>query len=350
MKNKIVKENLHQLLRETPTRRLDKRTKLVIFSDLHMGNGTVRDDFLKNSKLFLYVLKNYYLKRKYGLILNGDVEELQRFSFNRILRKWKEIYKVFKDFKKRSAFYKIIGNHDYELMYHKELNIQLLPAMKFQFDGNDLFIFHGHQGSRFHERYHYLSTFILRYIANPLGIKNYSPAYSSNKRYKVEKNVYEFSSQNKVVSIIGHTHRPLFESLSKIDSLKFKIEQLCRDYTVANKIDKKKMKIAIRRHKEELQHLYKKSTSVDYRSNIYGDLVIPCLFNSGCVIGKRGITAIEIADNKICLVHWFDKRRSKKYLNYYDTKPKSLGKSNYYRICIKQEHLNYVFTRINLLT
>lgn len=39
---------------------------------------------------------------------------------------------------------------------------------------------------------------------------------------------------------------------------------------------------------------------------------IPCLFNSGCVIGKRGVTAPEIEEVNIRLVHWFDSRISKK--------------------------------------
>jgi hypothetical protein len=46
--------------------------------------------------------------------------------------------------------------------------------------------------------------------------------------------VYGFSSRRKIVSIIGHIHRPLFESLSKIDTLKYRIEQLCRHYPLAS--------------------------------------------------------------------------------------------------------------------
>ena len=76
---------------------------------------------------------------------------------------------------------------------------------------------------------------------------------------------------------------------------------------------------------------------------------IPCLFNSGCVIGKRGITCLEIEDGQIRLVHWFDKNVSKKYLTKSGYEPEQLGDSDIYRMVINAESLDYIFTRINFL-
>ncbi|MEM6831785.1 MAG: hypothetical protein AAF551_14840, partial [Bacteroidota bacterium] len=77
---------------------------------------------------------------------------------------------------------------------------------------------------------------------------------------------------------------------------------------------------------------------------------IPCLFNSGTVIGKRGITCLEIEGDKIRLVHWFDKSISKKYLTHSGYEPQRLEGTNFYRMVINEESLQYIFTRINFLS
>ena len=69
--------------------------KRVIFSDLHMGNGTRRDDFSENSELFYSALSEYYLPRGYDLILNGDVEEFHKFTWRQIFHAWNKIYALF---------------------------------------------------------------------------------------------------------------------------------------------------------------------------------------------------------------------------------------------------------------
>lgn len=350
MKSKFINDHLHQLFSNTLPIRLTNDDKIVIFSDLHVGNGSARDDFMINSELFRDILENYYLKNGYKLILNGDVEELQKFSISSIHHAWKELFKLFHEFKNQNGYFKTIGNHDYNLIFKEKYRKHTLPALRMLYEDDSIFIFHGHQASLFYENYNYIATFVLRYLANPLGIKNQSPAYDSKKRYKIEKYVYHFSSQNKLLSIIGHTHRPLFESLSKVDSLKFQIEQLCRQYTIADAQKRKRMERQIMEYKDELKELYAKRSKDAFRSTLYSRLIVPCLFNSGCVIGKRGITGIELSEGKILLVHWFDKSRSEKYLSYQDIESYSLGESNHYRVVLKSENLNYIFTRIRLLS
>jgi hypothetical protein len=192
---------------------------------------------------------------------------------------------------------------------------------------------------------------MLRYVANPLGIKSYSVSYDSMKKYRVERRIYRYSSAKKVVSIIGHTHRPLFESLSKIDSLKFRIEQLCRDYLNSTNSSRESLQEDITLHKRELEDLYEKNGRNGARSSLYNSrLLIPCIFNSGCGIGKRGITAIEIEEENISLVHWFDSNRSAKYFSFHEYDPERLEESDYFRVVLKTDHLDYIFTRIRLLS
>jgi UDP-2,3-diacylglucosamine pyrophosphatase LpxH len=352
--NKKIFKRLAVFYSQIPVLRVSRKDKIVIFSDLHMGDGGRHDDFLKNSSLFRYVLENYYDRRKYKLLLNGDVEELQRFPDKKIYRQWESIYAVFSRFRKRNDLLKIIGNHDYELGYKESLSgIPVSQGLRLQLNKNEMVVFHGFQANRYPKIYYVLSTLILRLLANPLGIKNYSVAYNSRKRYTVEKRVYQFAKREKVIAIIGHTHRPLFESLSRVDTLKFNIERLCRLYPESRTSQKKKLEEKLAIWKNELSAILAKDSRYIHRDLIYlydSEPLVPCIFNSGCVIGRRGITAIEIAGNQIRLVYWFDRTVSQKIFDTHDRSPQKLDDTDFYRLVLKKEDLDYIFTRVKLLS
>lgn len=350
--NKVVYENLDKLFDKSETIPLDNTQKWVIFSDLHVGDGSSTDDFRTNSHLFLTALKDFYNKKDYGLILNGDVEELQRFSLKKITTKWPDLYQTFELFSKKDKFIKTIGNHDLELEYKEKVPFKeyLKESIKLNYKNDNIFVFHGHQASKKFQKHNELIGFTLKYFANPLGIKNYSVAHSSKKQYNIEKRVYHYSSYNKIASIIGHTHRPLFESLHKVERLKYKVEQLCRDFSQHNQ-NEGKISEAIKLLKKDIKKYYKENTDHNYQSYVYNAAFhVPCVFNSGCVIGKRGMTCIEIEDGNISLVHWFDKKISKKYLQQSGYEPTELPNTDYYRMVINKESLDYIFTRIKFLS
>jgi predicted phosphodiesterase len=347
----FIKE-LAELFEEAPEINLSKTDKIVIFSDLHIGNRGRQDDFLRNSASFMYILEHYYLKNDYTLVLNGDIEELQKFSLKKIAAKWPELYRLFQQFERKNALYKITGNHDLELQFVKNpyLKTPITKALKLNYHGHKIAIFHGHQASLIMERFYLLWKVLLRYFANPLGIKNISHSHDNSTRFKTERRVYNFSRDRKIVSIIGHTHRPLFESMSKVDCLKFKIEQLCRDYSTAGEKARRELAAKIQKYHQELEYLLAKNNSEDLRSSLYNsDLLVPCIFNSGCVIGRKGITAIEIRGGNIGLVHWFDQNNSQKYFDFNGYLPEQLEESDYHRVILKEENLDYIFTRIQLL-
>jgi len=355
MFEKNIQKRLNSLLKTAKKKDIQPDDKLVIFSDLHMGNGGKGDDFVKNGDFFYYILENYYLKNKYQLILNGDIEELQRFSLKKIIKRWQKIHDIFNIFHQKGKLLKHYGNHDYNLSYIKKYinEISIQETVKLTYKKNVILVFHGHQANRLGKIFYYLSSLVLQLVANPLGIKNYSVAYNSRKKYAVEKRVYNFAKNKKVLAIIGHTHRPLFESLSKIDSLKFKIEQICRIFPEANSGDKVVLEKRLKKYKNELQILMKKNKQNPCRdiSSLYdSEPLVPCIFNSGCVIGKSGITSIEIYEGKIFLVYWFNKEITGKYFDFEKEKPERLNNSNYYRFILKQESLDYIFTRVKLLS
>ncbi len=349
----LILDNLKNLCRDAPCSNITDEDKIVIFSDLHVGNGSERDDFKPNAGMWFEIALDWYLDKKFKLILNGDIEELQRFHINSVMTYWTSFYHVLNAFKSRSGLIKIIGNHDHELLLRRDYPYfdHLANAVKFVYRKQPILVFHGHQANVLYEKYNDLAGFVLRYFIHPLRIKNRPVASDRKKQFKVEKKVYEFSSRNKLISIIGHTHRPLFESLSRADFLKFQIEALCRVYPSCEAFEQKRIEEEISYFKDELQKNNENSNGERLLSSLYNnDVLIPCMFNSGCVIGKRGMTAIEIANGEISLVHWFDSDRSKKYLTHYEQyHPQKMPGTNYYRVEMKKDSLEYVSTRIKLL-
>jgi UDP-2,3-diacylglucosamine pyrophosphatase LpxH len=349
-------EQLEKIFTNTPAVNISDSDDLVIFSDLHMGDGSKMDDFLHNGPLFQYILEHYYEKKNYKLILNGDIEELYRFSLKAVASRWQELYKVFKRFNNRRSLFKLVGNHDFQLSLLKRSSedIPILEALKLRYHDHYILIFHGHQASqRFYNGLHWLINIVFRFFANSLRIKNYSVAQNKRKKYKIEKRVYDFARIMKIMALIGHTHRPLFESLSKQETLKFKIENLCREYPAADPARKTVLEKRIRKYKKELREILYKREEEDLISNLYNsnaEPLVPCLFNSGCAIGKSSVTSIEISRGNIRLVYWFDKNVSQKYFDFNGYKLEQLEGSPYYRVILKEESLNYMFTRIRLLS
>ena len=345
---------LDEIYQVAPEYKIKKNSKWVIFSDLHIGDGSNKDDFKLNANLFINTLQEYYLSGNFKVILNGDVEELQKFTYNKILNAWPKLFKVFDQLNQKGALIKIIGNHDLGLMLDNgnKSRYPLHHAIRLYWKEHPLFIFHGHQVSSKYLKYNRLFEMTLKYLARPLRIKNFSVAHNSQKQYEIEKKAYQYSVSRKIASVIGHTHRPLFESLYKPDRLKYKIEGLCRKYIETHsELDKKKIKRSIKKYKKELVKINKVGKRPVFKESLYDTIfTIPCLYNSGCAIGKRGITALEIEKGLIRLVHWFDKNTSKKYLKNYGYDPVQLGDTDYYRMIINEETLDYISARIQLLS
>lgn len=347
-----IESTLQALFDSTEPLPLGALHRMVVFSDLHLGDGGPRDDFAPNAEMMHAVLRDHYLAGGFALVLNGDIEELQRFRWDAIHAQWASLYGLCEDFRAGPGFWKIVGNHDEGLVRRERAGVDrdLRDALRLSFDGNTLFLFHGHQATIFFERFNDVSGFFLKYVANTLRIRNYPVNIESQKKYRTEHRVYAFSSTRKIVSVIGHTHRPLFESLSKIDGIRFRIERLCRDYPAASPPARAAIEEAIRSSKAELERLWESDREEALRSSLYNDQIcIPSLFNSGSAIGKRGVTAIEIADGSIALVHWFHGTRSSHHLTDEGSAAERLGETDFYRTVLKQDLLDYVFTRIRLL-
>ena len=348
--------HLEGLLKKARSVHLDHSSRILILSDLHMGNGGRLDEFRQNAELLRTILGSHYLPEKYSLVLNGDIEELFKFPLKSIASKWGDFYDLFLKFEKNGFFLKTYGNHDSALLDEKDyaLASSLVESIKFHYGKETILLFHGHQASvLLWETYSILSRAIilfLRYIAKPVGIRNFSVAYNSRRRFAIEKSIYEFSNQSKIVSIIGHTHRPLFESLSKVDYLNYRIEDLCRAYSSIAAEKRSEVEQNITALKTDLDACFQKGKIIGLRSGLYNNVPIPSVFNSGCTIGKRGVTALEIEGNIIRLVCWYNGKERPKFISVKDHSPTELGSTGFSRIVLNEDSLDYVFSRLHLLT
>jgi UDP-2,3-diacylglucosamine pyrophosphatase LpxH len=324
--------------------------KVLVISDFHMGNGSRSDDLNKNAHLLTEILEDYYLPNDYYLVLNGDIEELQRFSLSAVRRQWKKLYSVFDRFAEKGRLYKNLGNHDESLIFEKKYPYNLFNAVHIETGILPVYVFHGHQSSKVYNKYNHLIRLGLRYLLKPFGIRNISSARSPYRRFFVEKQAYQFSLENNCVSIIGHTHRPLFESLGRFEYIKFEIERLCRDYPSSSGAEQEKIAKEVSKLRYELGKLKRSERRDILRQSLYGDeLPIPCLFNSGSAIGKKGINAIEFDRQRISLVYWYNEGEGKQFVSRGGYNIIHLANSSARRAILNEDELEYVEAKIHLL-
>lgn len=374
---RLLIHNMARTFARSPEIPIRPADRFVIFSDLHMGDGSRTDDFAHNAPLFQAILERHYLDQNFRLVLNGDVEELHKYPLARNVARWQPLYDLFAQFALHTKLYKIAGNHDDELLSADcvyPLPVPILEGLRLRHGGETLFIFHGHQASWYQTHWLAANRWLVRWVVKPLGIKNYTLSHNTRLKFKLEQRVYQFARERRLLACIGHTHRPLFESLSKVDWLRFRIEQLCREYPLAAPDERSAIEAEIQTCNAELAESLEKDRREFSRRNrmsparwmrsgsdtdsprpshagtIYTpEPLVPCMFNSGCVIGKRGLTGLEIADGRIALVHWFDSRVSSKHLSAGGHPSELLAGTPYHRIVLKDDPLDYILTRIRLL-
>jgi len=264
------------------------QSKFVIFSDLHKGARDGADDFTLAEPNYLAALKHYN-EQLFHLIILGDSEELWENTLIQVKKFNRATFDSEALFLQRHAFTKIFGNHDLDWEINPLASTELrkiygadlaaLEGVILQGTLNnrtvEIFCTHGHQGDSQSDG-NLFTKFFISNIWAPLQaflrINPNTPAY--NQSLKTEHNgmMYDWSSQQRdLLLITGHTHQPVFESLT---------------------------------HFERIQR------QQDATGKIFKDIK-PTYFNTGCCCFDDGdITGIEISEGQIRLIKWTQKKGS----------------------------------------
>lgn len=282
--------------------------KFVIFSDQHKGGRNGADDFILAEANYLAALEHYD-KNGFCLIGLGDCEELWENTLGKVKDSYPKTFEAEKKFVARKAFVKVLGNHDlfwgndpfawWQLKKLYDEDIRVYEAVILNVvTGNavlNIFCTHGHQGDAQSDG-NWFSKFFVARIWAPLQaylrINPNTAAYNTEKKTLHNEIMYEWSAQQKnALLITGHTHQPVFTSLTHIERL---YKQLQRAKADGDARAINELEAEIRKREIEFS-----AVSVDYL------VMKPTYFNSGCCCFVDGdITGIEIENGFIRLIKW----------------------------------------------
>jgi UDP-2,3-diacylglucosamine pyrophosphatase LpxH len=285
--------------------------RFIIFSDQHKGCRDGADDFMLCEPNYLAAL-DYYNAKDFCYIAMGDCEELWENTWTDVKKQQRPSFAKEKKFIDRNAFIKIFGNHDlywandpFAFIQLKDVfgtAVPIYEGVVLQANSNgqplQLFCAHGHQGDTMSDG-NWFSKFFVSNIWAPLQaftrINPNTPAYDAQLKTLHNSIMYDWSAQQKnLLLITGHTHQPVFESLTHM-------EQLYRQLLFARQ-QKDENKIGTLQKEVQLRKFEYTTISEDYLT------LKPCYFNSGCCCYNDGdITGIEIDDGCIRLVKWHSK-------------------------------------------
>ncbi|TAH54677.1 MAG: serine/threonine protein phosphatase [Treponema sp.] len=350
MKYDIFLDSFRQFVADTPEEELQDDRKYVFLSDMHMGNGGGRDDLAINRHLVEDMLEHWYLPNGYYLILNGDIEDLNKFPLFAIRKAWKHLLELFDAFDRAGRLRKICGNHDLELMAQRDYPWEVRQGLMYRYGNNRIFVFHGHQASNLYVNYKRISSFLIRWVVKPLHIRNSGLSKNPRKRFAKERRIYQAARALGLVAITGHTHRPLFESLSKYDNVRFTLERLLDEFLDAENGRKEALQKEICLYRDELYRLANAKEKEKKTQSLYDDgpFLIPCLFNSGCATGKNGLNVLEITEGTIALMYWTSREHSHPYIEKEALESIAAGERSQ-RHTLHKARLASIFTRIELL-
>ena len=271
--------------------------KFIIFSDQHKGAKDGSDDFSFAERNYITALA-YYDEHKFSFINLGDSEELWENNILAVKKHNAKSFEAEKRFLNRNAFIKIFGNHDLywdndplaklmlESIFGKVVPIYEAAILQTTVSGNPLNIFltHGHQGDKQSDG-NWLSKWFVSTIWAPLQmyleLNVNTPADNNLLKTAHNQFMYDWvAPQKDLLLITGHTHQPVFLSLTFLERL-FRKLFVAKQHNNRAEIEDLEAQIKLRKIKEE--------STTDYSA------YHPNYFNTGCCCYNDGdITGIEI--------------------------------------------------------
>lgn len=282
--------------------------RYIIFSDHHKGCRDGADDFMLCEPAYLAAL-DHYDAAGFHYIALGDCEELWENSWPAVKEAQTAAFERERLFHDRGALTKLFGNHDLfwdndpfaaqqlKAVFGSELPIYEGVVLEAAVAGQTLSIFctHGHQGDAASDGNWFSKFFVSRIWAplqSYLGINPNTPAYDAQLKTAHNTLMYSWCAQQPgVLLITGHTHQPVFESLTHLERL-YRQAHFAENSGDREKLAQLQQEISLRKFEYG-------SVKDDFLS------LKPVYFNSGCCCFNDGdISGIELADGFIRLVKW----------------------------------------------
>lgn len=302
-----------------PLIRFSETDRFIIFSDQHKGTKNGSDDFSFAEKNYVRAL-SYYHDQNFSLINLGDSEELWENNIISVKKHNTASFGAEKNFLHRNAFIKIFGNHDLywdndplapvmlQSIFGRTIKIYEGAVLQTTVHGQPLNIFltHGHQGDKQSDG-NWLSKWFISTIWAPLQmyleLNLNTPAQDNNLKTTHNHFMYEWvAPQKNMLLITGHTHQPVFLSLTFLERLFSRLLKAEQSNNLAE-IEEIKAQIKLRKIKHE--------STTDFSA------YEPTYFNTGCCCFNDGdITGIEISEGYIRLIKWEynDKEQSERFV------------------------------------
>ena len=234
------KKHLNMLFKFSETIDINEKSKIIILSDVHRGDGGYADSLIGNRNIYFAAL-SYYYDEGYTLIEAGDGDELwKNKSFIDIAYNYKGIFKMLNKFNSENRLHIIYGNHDEKksdiFFMEKEVKklvgingkfgndfIDIVNKIKFKEglilnyknQSNKIFITHGHQLDRMNYEFCIISRFLVRYFWRFLeGVAGFKEPISPANNYKkggiIDEKLEKWAKENDAFLICGHTHKSRF--------------------------------------------------------------------------------------------------------------------------------------------
>lgn len=285
-----------------------KSQSVIIFSDQHKGARDGSDDFAL-AELNYHTALDYYNGRNFFFVNLGDCEELWENTIFSVMKHNKKTFAKEKQFVDRNAYCKIIGNHDLfwkndpfaqrfiKKMYGRELKIfeSIVLRMQLEHQWLDIFCTHGHQGDKQSDGNAFSKWFVSNVwgpLQSFLEINTNSPSTNTELKTLHNEMMYQWAIKRAGVMLItGHTHQPVFRSLTHLERLYLSLEEAQQVHDQASIT---KIEAEIPRRKREYNFVNHSFRNMD-----------PSYFNTGCCCFEDGtITGIEIDGGFIRLIKW----------------------------------------------
>lgn len=326
-------DSLYQRIGQTQDRVItfdispSSRDQYIIFSDQHRGRRDRADDFRHSERAYNAALA-YYYAMGHTLVALGDVEEFWKQFPGPVIKAYEHSLGLEARFHKDGRYLRIWGNHDDEWQDESVVKKHLWPIFGSDLkvyeglrakivDGEvelgELLLIHGHQGTLDSDTLSRWSRIPVRLLYAPVqrltgfSLAPKTVATSWEEREGHNQKMYEWVKQKpKVLLIAGHTHRPVFQSLTHPDQVFIELEEkkaeLVEDPGNAA-LREKVGELSAELEWIRAQQLTEPGDEGERRQTKKK----PRYFNTGCCCFLDGnITGLELTNGEIRLIRWPD--------------------------------------------